>query len=82
MNKKAKATLEKLSFELSFKKYSKNTIKKGMAYDRLLVNIDLKKIEENLKTPEAKEKFNRIATEDIPKWPKPTLEQLNTPMDI
>jgi hypothetical protein len=48
----------------------------------LLVNIDLKKIEENLKTPEAKEKFNRIATEDIPKWPKPTLEQLNTPMDI
>jgi site-specific recombinase XerD len=41
MNKKAKATLEKLSFELSFKKYSENTIKIYIHYvNEFLLNFD------------------------------------------
>lgn len=48
----------------------------------LLANVDLKKVEAYLKTPEAQAELNRIANEPIKKWPKPTWEQLNTPMDI
>ena len=55
---------------------------KPMAYDTLLANVDLKKVEAYLKTPEAQAELNRIANEPIKKWPKPTWEQLNTPMDI
>lgn len=75
--------MEKFNY-LGFKDMGKNTSteKPAIAFDTLLANVDLKKVEEYLKTDEAKAEIERIANEPIDKWPNPTWEQLNTPMDI
>jgi ABC-type phosphate transport system substrate-binding protein len=64
------------------KQNTSQTTEPAIAVDTVLANVDLKKVEEYLKTPEAQAELNRIANEPIKKWPKPTWEQLNTPMDI
>ena len=44
--------------------------------------VDLKKIDEYLKTSEAEAELERIANTPIQERFKPTWDQLNTPMDI